>query len=65
MAAVALDTALSEVAGLDTVDRGPRVVFGAVAVGLDTVGSNDADGEVNADRLVLESRVFVDWMGPV
>ena len=45
-------------------ERAPRVVFGAVAGGLDTVGSNDADGVVSADRLVLESRVSADWIGP-
>ena len=33
--------------------------------GLDTVGSKEADGVVRADRLVLDSRVTVDGIGPV
>ena len=49
MSAVALDEASRGVAG------------GA----LETVGSNDADGVVIADGLAFESRVPVDWIGPV
>ena len=40
-------------------DRAARGV-----AGLETIGSNEADGVVRAERLALESRVQVDWMGP-